>query len=304
MMKTVKLGRLITLIIPNWNGIKLLERNLPGVISVLPEGSEVIVVDDGSSDKSVDYLHGKPLRKLLNESQVKIKIIKNFRNRGFIYSCNRAAKEASGEYLVLLNNDVVPYRGFLERATSHFKDPDVFAISFNEGQFGWAKIWWRGGFIHHGVGGSGKRPHISAWASGGSAVFRKTMWEKLGGFDELFHPFYWEDFDLGYRAWKNGWKIIWEPEAKVSHKHESTTAKIDRSYLSLVKERNQLLFIWKNIKPTSWRVDNVFGIILRILVGPNYLKVLASAIRQYLRKGKPTSRQGKLTDREIISKFK
>ena len=303
---------------------------------------EIIVIDNGSTDGSKEYL--KKLKKLaarnweisspatheissdLRQSEINFrkrqranfrqspisqfpnfKVIFNNRNRGFIYSCNRGVKEAKGEFVVLLNSDVVPKKGFLEATLPHFRDPEVFAVSFNEQQFGWAKIWWRGGFIHHGVGGRPNKPHITAWASGGSAVFRKSIWEKLGGFDPLYHPFYWEDFDLGYRAWKAGYKIVWEPKAVVEHRHESTISRLDRQYVEIIKERNQLLFIWKNITNRWWRISNILGVMLRILLGPNYLKVVWSAWRRYRRFAQTKSskvEQEKLSDKEVVGLFK
>lgn len=291
-----KMKKKISVVIPTWNGQKLLEKNLPKVMAALPRGTEVVVVDDGSTDKSIDYL------KTLKSKT--LKLIFNKKNKGFIYSVNKGFRQAGGDFVVLLNNDVVPQNNFLTNALSHFADPKVFAVSFNEPQFGWAKIWWRGGFIHHGVGEPAKKPHVSAWASGGSAIFRKSIWNKLKGFDPLYAPFYWEDFDLGYRAWKQGYKIIWEPNSVVKHKHESTVSQIDSSYVDLVKERNQLLFIWKNIDSKFLKFSNVFGIILRIILGPNYLKVFWAARKRYLKFNKPKIAACQLTDHQVLNLFK
>jgi len=300
---------MISVVIPNWNGEKLLRKNLPKILAALPRNTEVIIVDDGSTDGSKKYLRNIGYRhigyrKNKNTSKFLIRVIFNDRNRGFIYSCNRGVKEAKGEFVVLLNNDVVPHKGFLEAALKRFDDAKVFAVSFCEQEYGWAKIWWRGGFIHHGVGGRGKRSHISAWASGGSAIYRKSIWQELGGFDNLYHPFYWEDFDLGYRAWKVGYKIIWDPKAIVEHRHESTISKLNKNYVSLVKERNQLLFIWKNIDDFWLKLSHPFGLLLRVLTGPNYLKVIWAAWRQYRRFGKPKGNEKVRSDREILKLFK
>lgn len=286
----------ISVVIPNWNGEKLLSKNLFKTIDAFPRGTEIIVVDDGSTDNSVSLLKKLQVKR-------KFKLVVNRKNLGFLKTCNKAARLVKGELIVLLNTDVVPKKGFLKPVERHFNDPKVFAVSFNESKYGWAKIWWRGGFIHMGDGGQSKVAHATAWASGGSAIFRKDVWKKLGGFDPMFHPFYWEDFDIGFRAWKNGYKIIWEPKALVQHKHEATTSKLDSRYVSLIKERNQLLFIWKNISNWQWRVANVFGILLRIFMGPNYIKVVWAAISQYCRFGRPKV-EGKISAKKVISLFK
>ncbi len=288
----------VSVIIPTWNAEKILKKNLPKILAALPKDAEAIVVENGSTDGSVKYL-----RKLKVKNE-KLKVIENDKNLGFIGGSGLGAKKAKGEFLAFINNDVIPEPGFLAPALAHFKDKTVFAVSFDEPQFGWAKIWWKGGFIHHGVGGSGKKAHLSAWASGGSALVRKSMWQELGGFDPLFAPFYWEDFDLGYRAWKRGWKIIWEPKSVVHHRHQATISKLNSSYVDLIKERNQLLFAWKNITDPLMVISQPFGILLRILTGPNYIKVLLAALGQYLKYGKKDKGEFVMKDREVINLFR
>jgi len=320
----VKLKPRVSVVIPVWNGEKLLKKNLPPVFEALPENTEVIIIDDGSTDDSVEFIKSltssrvhelkkkkkrKESNSLINNSliknkKIKIELIRNRKNRGFIYSCNRGVKEARGEFVLLLNTDVVPQKDFLKPALKLFEDKEVFAVSLAEQDYGWAKIWWRGGFIHIGDGGKSKDSHVCAWASGGTGVFRKEMWQKLGGFDPLYSPYYWEDFDLGYRAWKAGYKIIWEPKAMVEHPHESTISKLNHRYVSLIKERNQLLFIWKNIDDFWLKLSHPFGLLLRVLTGPNYLKVIWAAWKQYRRCGKPKAFIGKFTDKQVISLFK
>ncbi|MFH1601752.1 MAG: glycosyltransferase family 2 protein [Candidatus Shapirobacteria bacterium] len=288
----------ISVVIPVWNGEKLLKKNLPLVFKALPKGTEVILVDDGSKDGSGQYL------KNLKTKDYPLKIFINKTNQGFVYSANLGVKKAKSELVLLLNTDVVPQKNFLSPALRHFQDEKVFAVSLAEQGYGWAKIWWRGGFIHIGDGGKSKSFHICAWASGGTGVFRKKMWEELGGFDSLYSPYYWEDFDLGFRAWKQGWKIIWEPKALVFHQHESSTSKVNRQYVNLIKERNQLLFIWKNISNRGWRFANYLGMALRVVLGPNYLKVIMAAKRQYKICGRPMTCEGKLTDRQVLKLFR
>ncbi len=290
----------ISVVIPNWNGERLLKKNLPLVFKSLPKNTEVVIVDDGSSgDKSREYL-----RRLKAPKGISLKILFNGKNRGFVYTSNRGVKKARGELIVLLNTDVIPQGDFLTPVLRHFEDPKVFAVSLSEQDYGWAKIWWRGGYIHIGDGGKSKSAHICAWASGGTGVFRKSMWQKLGGFDPLYSPYYWEDFDLGFRAWKRGWKIIWEPKAKVLHKHEASTSKVSRSYVDLIKERNQLVFIWKNIDSSWMQLTGYFGMALRIALGPNYIKVIRAARKQYRSFGKPKDKDTKLTARQVIRLFR
>ena len=90
---------------------------------------------------------------------------------------------------------------------------------------------------------------------------------QLGGMDPLYAPFYWEDVDLGYRAWKRGWRIIFDPRAHVVHDHEISVIKhnFSQQHVQSIAQRNQLLFIWKNIHDTKM-------IRSHLLVLPKFIK--------------------------------
>ena len=84
--------------------------------------------------------------------------------------------------------------------------------------------------------------------SGCSVAFSKDKLLKLGGYDELFNPFYWEEVDLSYRAWKRGWKILFEPESLVYHQTHSTISDVcSKQYITKISERNRYILVWKNI---------------------------------------------------------
>ena len=291
----------VSVVIPTWNGEKLLRKNLPLVLAALPIGTEVIVVDDGSTDGSQKYLKAQvnQARKL----KLTFRVLFNHHNRGFIYSCDRGVREATGDLVILLNNDVVPQKGFLSPVLRHFSDSKVFAVTLNEKTWGWARLFWQGGFIQLGDGGQSNEAHVSAWASGGSAVFRKTIWQKLGGFDPVYEPFYWEDVDLGYRAWKSGYKIYWEPKAVVDHRHESTTSKFSHRYVQSIQERNRLLFIWRNINDKALRRQHWWGIMRRSLHHPGYAKIVVMALSRLLSYHHPPKRTDVRNDREIFALF-
>ncbi len=87
----------------------------------------------------------------------------------------------------------------------------------------------------------------SAWADGGSQALRKEYYLKIGGFDPLY-KFYWEDVDLGYRAWKAGYEIHFEPKAVLIHqKSEGPIAKYySQRQRRIMNLRNQMIFLWKN----------------------------------------------------------
>jgi GT2 family glycosyltransferase len=288
-----------SIVIPNWNGQKLLEKNLPKVLET--GADEVIVVDNGSTDGSL-----KLLQKMKRKSSM-VRTIELKKNYGFSYACNLGVKEAKSEIVVLLNNDVVPEKGFFTPLVEDFQDPKVFAVSLGEPQWSWAKGKWIKGFVEHKPGPRTKTPHISFWASGGSAAFRKSIWEKLGGFDEIYKPFYWEDFDLSYRAWKRGYKVMWDPCSIVHHQHEETIrAKFSKRYVDFISQRNQLLFIWKNITTPKMMIEHKIYLWKRLLTQPRYWRTfLAALVRlpQILPARLKEFREKKVSDKEIFQKF-
>lgn len=288
----------ISIIIPNWNGKKLLEKNLPAVLSAGVD--EVIVSDDGSTDKSVEFL---------KKNFPQVKVVEH-RRLGFAGNCSQGVKAAEGEIVVLLNTDVIPEKDFLKPLKGSFKDPKVFAVSFNEindPKLSWTKGEFERGFIIHKSQKKDGRVHRTFWASGGSGAFRKKMWEELGGMDELFNPFYWEDLDLCYRAQKRGWKVLWEPKSKVHHKHEGIIGKnFSRKYINLIWERNQLIFIWKNLTDCRLFLRHIVSLFYR-LRRPGYIKVILAALLKaplIISKRIKEKREAVLSDQEIFAKFK
>src|SRR3989339_1133358 len=287
----------ISLIITNWNGLSLLQKNLSTVLSTTPEVSEIIFTDDGSEDDSVAYVSE------LQKQDQRLRIIRHRQNKGFIYNSNNAVKTAKGDLVVLLNNDIKPYPNFLPPTLKHFTDSKVFGVGFAEaGHENYAHLYWSSGYLQHKPGLSNKT-HVSGWLSGGSSIVRRDIFLELGGFDPIYHPFYCEDLDLGFRAWKSGFSLLWEPKSIVEHRHESTISKFPRHFSDYVKERNRLLTVWRNITDNKLLLNNRLAIIGRCLFGPNYLKIILAAFRQTKKFPSPIFFPH-LTDRQVLSLFK
>jgi len=293
-----------SIIIPNWNGQKLLEKNLPAVLAT--GADEFIVVDNGSTDGSVEMV--KSLIRSQTSNVSSFKLIENQSNLGFVRAVNQGVKEAKNEIVVLLNNDVVPEKDFLKPLAKDFQDQKVFAVSLGEPQWSWAKGKWVKGFVEHEPGPRTKTPHFSFWSSGGSGAFRKSVWEKLGGLDEIFAPFYWEDVDLSYRAWKRGYQILWDPKSIVHHQHESTIGyHFPQNYVNFISQRNQLLFIWKNITDFQMLFEHKMILGKKLLTNPGYWRPYLAALKKLpliLPRWLKEKKQAKISDREIFSHFK
>lgn len=287
----------ISVVVTNFNTVKLLKKHLQNIITASDIANEIIVADDASEDDSLEYL------KEILTNYPKLKILKHKSNVRFGKNSNDAVKMATGELIVLLNSDISPLSNYIQPSLAHFKDPSVFGVGFAEiNHENYGNIFWKNGYIQTSPGHS-SATHISGWISGGSCVIRKNIFQKLGGFDEIYSPFYSEDLDLGYRAWKSGYKCLWEPKSKVDHQHEGTNSKFSKRFLDYVKERNRLLSVWRNITDSKMLLENKLIILGRILTGPNYLKIILAARRQ-IKSAKPPIIFPKLTDREIFDLFK
>ncbi len=265
----------ISVIVTNWNGLPLLKKYFLEVIKASPEAQEIIFTDDASNDGSVEYI------KSLQKDYPQIKIIAHVKNIGFGNNTNQAVKKAKGDLVVLLNNDIKPHANYITNTLKHFKNSKIFGVGFAElGHECWARIYWANGTLQHEPGKNITKTHISAWISGGSSIIRKEYFEKLGGFDPVYAPFYSEDLDLGLRAWKSGYTLLWEPTSVVEHKHESTTSKFPKRFLDYIKERNRLLSVMRNFTSKEYLRSNIWGRFSRILSGPNYIKIIRAAKKQ------------------------
>lgn len=291
----------VSIIIPNFNGAQLLSDNLPFIKEAMKNSKnkilEVIVVDDGSTDNSIEVLKGYDW----------VKIIKHKVNRGFSSTVNTGVRGSKGSLIALLNTDVRPMTNFLESAIKHFDDKRVFGVSLHEKGYGWSKGKFRDGFIVHEPGSETKSFHQSFWASGGSAIFNKETWTDLGGLDErLFSPFYWEDVDISYRAQKRGFTVLWDPEAMVLHNHESTISKLKRKHVSRIQERNHLIFIWKNLTSTRLFRKHILALLRRTLNHPGYIRIVLMAmlrLPKIISARNKESRESKVSDEAILARF-
>lgn len=276
----------ISVIIPNYNGQNLLKKNLPRVFksfSSYKEGFvEIIVADDCSTDESISILEKLKIKMHASYPNIKLKILKNSRNLGFSSNVNSGVRKSSGDILILLNTDVIPRNDFLMPLIKHFEDKSIFAVACMDESLEGSKSVFRGrgvgswtrGFLIHSRGDIDKKDTL--WVSGGSGAFRRTFWERLGGFDELYNPFYWEDIDLSYRALKSGYKIVFEPRSIVIHEHEKGAIKSKYSLLKIkaIAYRNQFIFVWKNATDLNLQFLHLFWLpyyLIKALIRGDYI---------------------------------
>jgi GT2 family glycosyltransferase len=257
----------VSVVIPNYNGKDLLEKHLPSVLKMVRDGDEVVVVDDASTDYSVAWLRKQynlhikeqyPEYTILEgkwkeKSKVcSLRLIQNNKNIRFGATANRGIELSLHQYVFLLNNDVAPESNVLEIILPHFQDRKVFGVGCLEKEQhgkkltdgGKNQLWFQRGLFFHSRA-SNFSTGETAWVSGGSGVFDKEKWQKLGGFDKDYAPAYWEDIDISFRARKKGWRVLFDQKAIVYHNHEST---------------NQTAFGQRRIAKMSWKNADKFVI--------------------------------------------
>ena len=243
-----------SIIISTWNGRHLLETCLPRVLRAAAHAGvdhEVIVVDDASTDDTVEFVQ---------REFPDVRLLALERNLRFAGANNAAARIATGEILVFLNNDMHVDADFLRPLLRHFDDPAVFAAT---ARIDMKPRWVAGGMIRE----TGlvrprfedgffllqhdepitNKPLKVLYAGGGSSALRRDRFFQLGAFDRLFRPFYFEDLDLSYRAQKMGWKVLYEPKSRMAHTHRQTNSpeNFPGDYVDLMFGKNSLLFTWK-----------------------------------------------------------
>ncbi len=310
----------LSIVIPNWQGEEVLQANLPSVIRAAqasPLPSEVIVVDDGSTDGSLE---------VIGRFDGAVRLVRHEENRGFGRAVMSGVRAAAGRLLVLLNSDVRVEEGFLRPLVENFHDPSTFGVSpaaeneegellpphrmiprFRHGLLRFRRPGFRTASAALEAQGG---PAPTFFVSGGYCALRKDRFLELGGFDPLFAPFYYEDTDLGYQAWRRGWKCWFDPRSRVVHAAGGTIGRMfPLESVKRIRFRNNLLLVWKNTKsPYLLWVHHFLPVLARVLDRAargdgNTWKGFLDALRLFPRVRAARARaswKGGVPDREIF----
>lgn len=265
------MNRSISIVIPNYNGERLLADYVPSVIAACQHyqgETELLVVDDCSTDASLSVLAG---------FGAAVRVIQQEENQGFSGTCNRGITESQHDLVFLLNSDVRLAEDYLDYMSEHFDDPACFAVTPNgrrvandEPLDACLMMKWRGGSLRHGImyfeedlqKKGLQAPYKSGRVQGAYFVADRAKLRELGGFDMIYSPFYWEETDLSYRALKRGWHIVFEPRAVAWHEVGTSigTKTIPLKKRSIMK-RNRIYFHVINIR-SRWRLLHFFTMTL------------------------------------------
>jgi GT2 family glycosyltransferase len=250
----------VSIIIPNYNGRQLLETYLPYTLAAIESAGvnyELIIIDDCSTDGSVEFI---------KQQYPAVKLLVNEKNGGFSYTCNRGIAASTCELICLLNSDVKLTPGYFEHQFRYFLMEDTFGVMGRiidmEGD---------------GIQDAARMPKFNGfklktdyfyytndpadnlytfYLSGANALIDAAKLKQIGGFYELFSPFYCEDMELGIRAWRLGWKCYYEHQSVCRHEISASTKNYqkpkwikslyyrNRFYLHALHLNNLALLCW------------------------------------------------------------
>ena len=246
------MSALISVIIPNWNGAQHLPTCLDSLRTQTHADVEVIVVDNASTDASLDVLARYP----------KVRVLALSTNRGFTGACNAGFAAASGAVQVLLNNDTEVDAAWLAHVAAAFEaHPQVGLVASKMLLFDRRDVLHTAGDyvtpdgLAHNRGvwqqdeGQYDHPAYVFSACGGSSAYRAAMLKEIGRLDDDFF-FSFEDVDLAWRAQLAGWRCLYVPEAVVYHKLKASGGGVTASFHDA---RNRLWALAKNYPADLWQ---------------------------------------------------
>jgi GT2 family glycosyltransferase len=244
-----------SVVIPSYNGRRLLEVCLESIARCRPAGIniEVIVTDDASTDDTASWVL---------DAHPGVQLVRLGVNRGFVAAANAGIAVARGEVVQLLNNDTEVTPGWIEAGLAPFTDPTVGSVAplvlvrseptrVDSAGDSYSFIGWpcKRGHGRPAAEWSGRGPGLVFGASGSSAFYRASALARVGAYDPEFGSYY-EDVDLAFRLRWAGYTCVFNPECRVLHE---VSASYDHAGPALQRRmsRNAEFLFWSNL-PAPW----------------------------------------------------
>lgn len=255
----------VSVVIVNWNGRDYLKECLNSLRRQTWKEFEIILLDNGSTDGSVEYVE--------ENFPGWVRILANERNEGFSGGNNRGIRAASGKYIVLLNNDAQADPRWLEELVKVAgENPRAGMLACKIYLQGGSKIIDNVGHLIYRDGLNRGRGRLEAdlgqyekmeevfFPSGCAALYRREMLDEVGLFDEDFFA-YGDDTDLGLKGRLAGWKCLYVPTAVVHHRYSQSSGAYS-ALKAFYVERNR---VWIAVKyfPLTLLLESPFFTLLR-----------------------------------------
>lgn len=236
-----------TIIIPNYNGLKFMEMCMSALEKQTYKDFEILVVDNGSTDGSVEWLKENEIPSIFLPE-----------NTGFSGAVNVGIKASKTPFVILLNNDTEAKEGYVEALIREIeRSPKIFSISPKMIQLYHKELMDDGGDMYsimgwayqRGVGQEIERYNRACnvfSACAGAAIYRREVFEEIGYFDEM-HFAYLEDIDVGYRAKIAGYYNRYCPSAEIYHVGSGTSGSKYNEFKVRLAARNNVYLNYKNM---------------------------------------------------------
>jgi GT2 family glycosyltransferase len=288
----------ISALVPTRGGDARLERNLPSVARALAASGdtwEIVVVDDG--------------RELRAEPRG-VRVLPLAPSRGYGPAVNAGAAEASGERLLVLNDDVRLEEPAVRVLREALPSEGVFAVAprivsplAREGDEGGKSATVRAGLLEIEEAPSSDT-HPTLYPVGCCYLCHRHTFLDLGGYDDVYAPFFWEDVDLGYRAWRSGLASLHVPSAVCHHEGSATIGGLPMDERVRAWHRGWALFHLRNVQSPALRAASLGAWAAFALFDdrPSVLEGLSEALVRYGTAGRRPA--GGLSDEEILDRVR
>lgn len=238
---------IVSIIVLNWNGKQYLETILSSLLQQTYPHIEIIFVDNGSCDGSIEFVKSK---------YPGVIIIEHPKNLGFAMGVNSGIMASNGKYIATINNDAQADKDWIANLLRVIdSDPDIGCCASKMLRFYERDIIDSTGILVYQNGNAydrGARDKDSGQynsqeevfgACAGAALYKKEMFDEIGHFDNSYFA-YLEDVELSFRMHLFGWKCIYVPEAVIYHIHSATSQEAS-PFKIFYLERNKLWNMWK-----------------------------------------------------------
>ena len=258
----------VSVVTPNYNGVEFLKKYFESLNQDSEHIGEVIIIDNGSDDSSIDYIQN-------NSFNFPVEIIKNSRNMGFAPAVNQGISKSKCDYIFSLNNDTEITKGSIKSMLDLIQSDDVFSVQAKMLQYsnknliddagdeynllGWTK---KIGENQESDNYSEVREIFSSCA--GAALYKKSLLEEMGLFDDNYFA-YMEDVDLALRSQINGYRNLLCPDAVVYHIGSATSGSRYNEFKVKIAARNNVWTVYKNF-PVPLKIVNFIFLFLGFFI--------------------------------------
>jgi len=259
----------VSVVTPNYNGERFLKTFFESLNNDSECIGEVIIVDNGSSDGSKEYINN-------NDFDFPVKLIENSKNLGFAPAVNQGILESENELILSLNNDTEVKQGSIKQMVDLISSrDDVFSVQAKMIQYDNKQL----------IDDVGDEYNLLAWTKktgenhdsdefvevreifsscAGAALYKKSILKEIGMFDDNFFA-YMEDVDLAIRSKINGYHNLLCPQAIVYHIGSATSGSRHNEFKVKLAARNNVWVVYKNI-PVPLKITNFIFLFFGFLI--------------------------------------